>query len=213
MEIMIRNEKEEDYREVEHLTREAFWNQYIPGAREHYVLHVLRKSKDFIKELDFVAEVDHKIVGSIVYSESKLIDDGLKTEIISLTLGPIAVHPDFQKKKIGAKLIEHSIEKARAMGYSAIMITGDPRYYHQFGFRCAERYNIAMEDGKYAAALMVLPLQDEDIFDRFKGRFIQSSAFSIDEKELEKFDQGFPKKEKKITESQKMFELLSSLIY
>ena len=31
----IRRETMNDYREVENLTREAFWNQYVPGCDEH----------------------------------------------------------------------------------------------------------------------------------------------------------------------------------
>lgn len=40
---MIRLEKKEDYREVENLIRESFWNVYRPGCYEHYVIHVLDK--------------------------------------------------------------------------------------------------------------------------------------------------------------------------
>ncbi len=40
---IIRLETENDYREVENLTREAFWNVYVPGASEHYFVH--RKSE------------------------------------------------------------------------------------------------------------------------------------------------------------------------
>ena len=39
--IIIRLEKKVEYREVEKLVRESFWNVYKPGCSEHYVLHVL----------------------------------------------------------------------------------------------------------------------------------------------------------------------------
>ena len=51
---IIRREEEKDYRETENLTREAFWNVYCPGCREHYVLHLYRNDKDFVPELDYV---------------------------------------------------------------------------------------------------------------------------------------------------------------
>ena len=54
--IIIRNEKEQEYREVENLVRESFWNVYRPGCTEHYVLKKLRDDKDFVEELDFVME-------------------------------------------------------------------------------------------------------------------------------------------------------------
>ena len=64
--IIIRNELPEDYRAVENLTREAFWNVYQPGCTEHYLLSRMRQSSDFAAELDFVAECDGRIVGNVV---------------------------------------------------------------------------------------------------------------------------------------------------
>ena len=52
--VTIRLETEKDYRAVEELTREAFWNVYKPGADEHYYVHMMRSHPDFIPELAFV---------------------------------------------------------------------------------------------------------------------------------------------------------------
>ena len=54
--MTIRLEQPKDYREVENLTREAFWNVYRPGCTEHYVLNQYRTNPDFIPELDLVME-------------------------------------------------------------------------------------------------------------------------------------------------------------
>ena len=62
--INVRNESRNDYRIVENLTREAFWNLHVPGCNEHYLVHVMREHNDFIPELDFVAETEGKIVGN-----------------------------------------------------------------------------------------------------------------------------------------------------
>ena len=64
MEIELRLEEEKDYKTVENLTREAFWNHYVPGCDEHLLVHNLRKTNVFIKELDFVAIYNNKIVGN-----------------------------------------------------------------------------------------------------------------------------------------------------
>lgn len=66
MDVVLRNELPDDYREVENLTREAFWNVYCPGCSEHYLLNVMRQSPDFIDQLDIVAECDGCIVGNVV---------------------------------------------------------------------------------------------------------------------------------------------------
>ena len=61
--IVIRREKKEEYREVENLTREAFWNVYRPGCMEHYVLHCYRDDPAFVHELDLVMEKDGELIG------------------------------------------------------------------------------------------------------------------------------------------------------
>ncbi len=61
--ITIRLEEEADYRETENLTREAFWNVYCPGCKEHFVLHRYRQDPAFVPELDFVMELDGEMIG------------------------------------------------------------------------------------------------------------------------------------------------------
>ena len=83
--MKIRNEEAADYERVEKITREAFWNLYIPGCMEHYLVHVMRSHKDFLPELDLVIEADHQIIGNIMYTKAKLIDEsgGKKTSLLS----------------------------------------------------------------------------------------------------------------------------------
>ena len=65
--IIIRLEKKEDYREVENLVRESFWNVYRPGCVEHYLLNQLRDDAAFVHELDFVMEQDGRLIGQNVF--------------------------------------------------------------------------------------------------------------------------------------------------
>ena len=58
--MSIRNEKPEDYRTVEELIKKTFWNLSVPGCNEHYLVHQIRKSEEYIPELDFVLEEDGK---------------------------------------------------------------------------------------------------------------------------------------------------------
>ena len=79
----IRLEQTKDYREVENLTREAFWNVYRPGCTEHYVLNQYRTNPDFIPDLDFVMEEDNKIIGHVMFSKAEITqDDGPETTAI-----------------------------------------------------------------------------------------------------------------------------------
>ena len=110
----IRLEQFKDYREVENLTREAFWNVYRPGCTEHYVLNQYRTSPDFIPELDFVMMEEGRIIGHVMFSKAEItLDDG--TVFPSWTFGPISIHPDYKRKGYGLKLLKYAIYKAKEM--------------------------------------------------------------------------------------------------
>ena len=209
--LTIRIEEERDFRVVEELIREAFWNVHVPGCSEHFVMHKLRKNPDFMPELDMVAEKEGQIVGQIAYSRGMIKgDQGREKEV--LTFGPVSVLPGHKKQGIGSALIVHTINLAREAGYSAICIYGDPRYYSRFGFRCAEKYEIKTADDKYAVALLALELKKGALSDS-PGRFIESGAFEVNEDEFAKYDAKFPFKKKGETGSQREFKILASLRY
>ncbi|MDR2478404.1 MAG: N-acetyltransferase [Treponema sp.] len=206
MEITLRPEEENDYRIVESLTREAFWNVHFPGCDEHLLVHHLRNAKAFVRALDFVAVCNNKIAGNIVYAESKIIDSD--TEYTVLTFGPVSVLPEYQNRGIGGKLIEHTAKKAKEMGYRAIIIYGDIEYYKRFGFVESKKYNICNKENKFPAALLVLELRPHAL-DGIKGVFDEGSAYAVNGDELEAFEKGFVPKEKGFTPSQERFNELS----
>ena len=204
MNIKLRLEEKNDYRAVEELTREAFWNWFIPGCDEHLLVHNLRKSKEFIRDLSYVAVLDEKIVGNIVYVESKIIGSD-KTHTV-LTFGPISVLPEYQNKGIGSKLIEYTTQLSKKMGYKAIIIYGYPEYYERFGFEVSKKYKITNKEHKYPSALLIYELFPNALFG-INGIFDEGDVYKIDAEELEEFDKKFSKKEKLITESQERFRL------
>ena len=137
----IRLEQPEDYREVENLTREAFWNVYRPGCTEHYVLNQYRCNPDFIPELDLVMEEDGRIIGHIMFSRAELVlDDG--TRCPSWTFGPISVHPDYKRKGYGLKLLNYALDKARELGVGFLCMEGNIDFYRHAGFDLASKMKI-----------------------------------------------------------------------
>lgn len=192
--ITLRQETPKDYREVEALTREAFWNQYSPRCNEHYLVHTLRSTPAFLSELDIVAEAEGRIVGNIVYTLAHIhLDRGGELEVLSF--GPISVLPAMQRQGIGQRLITHSAALAREMGYRAILIYGDPDYYSRSGFVPAQNFGIGAADGLYRDALQALELVPRALTD-MRGLFFESPAFEVDAEQCEIFDQAFPHKEK-----------------
>lgn len=82
--ITIRLEKKEEYREVENLVRESFWNVYRPGCLEHYVLNQLREDPDFVAELDLVMLEDGKLIGQNIFMKAVIkADDGRDIPIMT----------------------------------------------------------------------------------------------------------------------------------
>ncbi|MEL7661100.1 N-acetyltransferase [Acetobacterium wieringae] len=209
-EIKIRNEEESDYQRVEEITRKCFWNLYIPGCNEHYLVHVMRSHEDFLPALDLVIEVDNQIIGNIMYTRAKLIDEsGAEKEI--LTFGPVCILPEYQRKGYGKKLIEYSFELAVALGYDVIVIFGNPNNYVSRGFKSCKRYNICLENDIYPSAMMVKELKPE-VLDGRKWVYHQSPIFEIDEQEAERFDAGLESLEKKYQPSQEEFFIHSHSI-
>jgi predicted N-acetyltransferase YhbS len=200
MNIKIRLEKEKDHQEVENMTREAFWDLHQPGCDEHLLVHKLRKAEAFIPELDFVAELDHQVVGNIMYSRARVIDGkGLEHEV--LTFGPLSVLPSHQRLGVGSALVKHTLKLAEEMGFKAIIIFGHPEYYHRFGFANAERFHITTSDGANFEPFMALELY-EGALRGIEGRFYEDAVFKTDPAELETFDKGFPYREKHVTDTQ-----------
>lgn len=208
--IRIRNEEERDYGRVEEITRKAFWNLYIPGCNEHYLVHVMRSHKDFLPELDLVIEVDNQIIGNIMYTKAKLIDESGGEKDI-LTFGPLCVLPEYQRLGYGKKLMEHSFEKAVALGYDVIVIFGNPNNYVSSGFKSCKKYNICLENGTCPTAMMVKELKP-DVLDGRRWVYCQSPVFEIDEQEAERFDESLEGFEKKHQPSQEEFYIFSHSI-
>ncbi|KAF1084759.1 Acetyltransferase (GNAT) family protein [Sporotomaculum syntrophicum] len=208
--IKIRNEEEKDYERVEEITRKAFWNLYIPGCIEHYLVHVMRSHKDFLPELDLVIEVDNQIIGNIMYTKAKLVDEsGEEKEI--LTFGPVCITPEYQRVGYGKMLMEHSFAQAVALGYDVIVIFGNPSNYVSRGFKSCKKCNICLENGTYPAAMMVKELKPEALDGR-KWIYYDSPVMKIDEQEAGRFDESLEKMEKKFQPSQEEFYIYSHSI-
>lgn len=199
MKILIRKATEPDFRITENITRETFWNLYKPGCDEHLVLNKLRKSNSYIAELDLVAVFEDKIIGHVISSRAKIMDVLHENEI--LCVGPLSVLSRFQKSGIGSMLMNESIQKATELGFSGMILFGNPEYYHRFGFVNAEKYRITTKDYQNFEPFMALEIQEQGLAN-VNGRFFEDESFTSDESELIEFEKQFPYKEKLVTETQ-----------
>lgn len=197
MNIQLRLEEEKDWREVELLTREAFWKKEKAaekgiGCNEHYLTHTLRTSKEFVPELDFVAEIDGRLAGNVIYSMAYVErPDGTRHDV--LCFGPLSVLPEYQNQGVGSALMRHTLKTAAKLGYGSVIIFGHPTYYPRFGFKDAEEFGITTSWGDNSPAFMAMELIEGDL-DGVTGKFYGSPLFDVDDKKAVEFDKLFPKK-------------------
>jgi len=194
---IIRLERKEEQREVENLVREAFWNVYRPGCLEHYVLHLLREDPAFVPELDFVMERDGRLIGQNIFMKAAIrADEG--REIPILTMGPICIHPELKRKGYGKLLLDHSLEKAAALGYGALCFEGNIAFYGKSGFAFAGSFGIryhGLPEGADASFFLCRELIPGYLAG-ISGEYAPPQGYFVDEAAAEAFDSSFPHKEK-----------------
>ncbi|MDO4565597.1 MAG: N-acetyltransferase, partial [Clostridia bacterium] len=161
----------------------------------------------FIPELDFVLEEDGKIIGHIMYVKAMLASaDGTVKNILSF--GPFTIHPDYQRKGYGRKLLSHSLEKAKDMGYDTVVIFGNPENYACYGFKNCKKYNISLEGNVYPVALLVKELV-EGALGKKEWKYMGSSAHQPDMSGFSEFDSSFEQMEKGYKYTQELFYIYS----
>lgn len=203
MAITFRREKEKDYRAVEYMVRESFWNVYRPGCLEHYVLKHLRNDPAFVPELDIVMEKDGELIGQNVFVCAHIAaDDGRQIPI--MTMGPICIAPDLQGRGLGKILLDHSLEQAAALGCGAVCFEGDIGFYGKSGFSCASTFGIryhGLPEGADASFFLCKELSP-GYLDGITGEYATPKGYFVEETAAEAFDRHFPKKEKLVLPGQ-----------
>ena len=181
----IRLEKKEDYREVENLIRESFWNVYRPGCSEHYVIHVLRSNPAFIKELDFVMEQDGRLIGQNMFMKTVInADDGRDIKL--------------KRKGYGKALLDYSLEKASELGFGAVLFEGNIDFYGKSGFDYSKKFGIRYhdmpedEDQSFFLCKELIP----GYLDGVTGVYQTPHGYYVSDSDVEEFDKAFPPKEK-----------------
>ncbi|MBO5522974.1 MAG: GNAT family N-acetyltransferase [Roseburia sp.] len=193
-EVEIRKELPEEYHKTERVAQEAFWNLHHPGCNEHYLVHKLRDSSDYLPELSRIALVDGEIVGTIMYSKAVVREGEKETPL--LTFGPLCVKPEWQGCGIGKLLLKETMKLAAQAGYSGIVIFGEPEYYPKAGFVTCDHFGITTADGANFDAFMGIELLP-GAMEGIHGKFYESEVFEhLPDAEVEAFSREFPPLEK-----------------
>ena len=198
--IVIRREEEKDFRAVENLVRESFWNVYRPGCQEHFVLHRLRNDPAFVPELDLVMEKDGELIGQNMFMRAHIqADDGKCIPV--MTMGPICIAPKYKRQGYGKLLLDASLERAAALGCGALCFEGNILFYGKSGFTYASRFGIRYHDLPEDADASFFLCRElipgylngvTGVYGPPEGYF----AAELEQEAFEAFDAQFPPKEK-----------------
>lgn len=190
MKLIIRKERPEDHFATELMTKRAFWNVHRPGCDEHYLVHRLRGDGAFMPGPSRVAEMDGRIVGTIMYAMSEVRRGGNVWKIP--TFGPLCVDPEYQRRGIGAALLRETLPIVRDMGFGGVIIFGVPEYYPRLGFFTCDKWGISDEYGNNYDSFLGYELTPGGL-DIPGGRFYEARVFSeLPQDEVDEFDRGFP---------------------
>lgn len=196
MNIIVRLEEARDYRLVEEVTRCAFgYEERIERGQigcpyEHWMVHELRK-RDGILALSLVAVVEGNIVGHIICSKAEVRKEDSTTPV--LNMGPISVLPEYQRKGIGKALITSMIDRAKQLGYGAIVFFGRPEYYPQFGFQEASVFGITDSEGYNYPSFMGMELMPDYLAKAHGGKYYESDIYNdeLNREVVKEFDKDF----------------------
>lgn len=156
MKFTIRTERKEDYQSIQNVNDLAFGQK-----NEGKLIGKLRMTKSFISELSLVAESENKIVGHILFYPVHIRSE--EDSHISLALAPMAVHPDYQRKGIGSRLILEGLSSAKGLGYDSVIVLGHPEFYAMFGFQPASAWNIKAPFDVPGNAFLAVELIDSSL--------------------------------------------------
>ena len=190
-------ESKDEYREVENLVRESFWNVYRPGCSEHYVLHVLRNDPAFVPELDFVMELDGRLIGQNMFMRTVIeADDGRSVPI--LTMGPICIAPEYKRMGYGKTLLDYSLAKACDLGFGAVLFEGNIGFYGKSGFDYAGKFGIRYHDLPEDADASFFLCKEliPGYLDGITGVYRTPQGYYVDDSDVDEFDAKFPPKKK-----------------
>ena len=161
------------------------------------MIHVLRDDPAFVKELDFVMELDGRLIGQNMFMKTRIdADDGRTVEV--LTMGPIGIAPERKRQGYGKKLLDYSLEKAKALGFGAVLFEGNIGFYGKSGFDYARNFGIRYhdleegEDDSFFLCRELIPGYLKDV----TGVYQTPQGYYVDPDDAEAFDAGFPPKEK-----------------
>ena len=143
--MIIRKERPVEFPRIYNLVKTAFETAKVTNGKEQDFVNHLRDGSSYIPELALVAEENGELAGHIMLT--KIYITTSKGKLETLLLAPISVGLEYRNNGIGAKLIHESFKLAKELGYTSVLLVGDPAYYRRFGFKPAISFGVKNLNG------------------------------------------------------------------
>lgn len=157
--MLIRPETPADFPALYQFIKTAFETARVSDGTEQDFADKLRAGANYVPQLALVSEEDGQITGHVMLTKTKIqTPDG--NGQIALILAPLSVLQAKRGKGLGALLVREAFKRARALGYGACFLAGDPAYYGRFGFEAMSRFGLTCKQdipSRYALACELLP--------------------------------------------------------
>lgn len=110
------------------------------GIAVRGLVEEIRNKKYYIPELELImVDENDDVIGYSMFSRFH-IEGNYENELLLLT--PVAVKTKLQRQHISKEIIEYGLQKAKTMGYAAVLVEGNPANYKARGFKTAADYGI-----------------------------------------------------------------------
>lgn len=156
--MVIRRETPEEFSQIYDLVKVAFQTAKVSDGKEQDFVNQLRSGGNYIPELALVAEEDGKLIGHTMLTKTYIVASDNKFE--TLLLAPLSVALEYRNRGIGSDLVKESFKLAKEMGYTSVLLVGDPAYYNRFGFKTAVNFGIKHQHNipdEYVMACELVP--------------------------------------------------------
>ena len=142
-------------------------------SAEADLVDVLRDDNDVA--LSLVAIEDDQIIGHILFCPIRI--DGASKVLSAVSLSPMAVLPEYQKRGVGSKLVEDGLEVLRDNGTEVVTVLGHPKFYSRFDFKPAQNFSIECPYDVPPEAWMLIELAP-GVLSGQSGKVVYPRAFA-----------------------------------
>jgi len=114
------------------------------GRLVRSLVEEIRSKRFYLPELELImVDENDEVIGFVNFARFHL-EGRYENEL--LLLSPVAVKTSLQRQHISRELIEYGFERAKEMGYKAVIVEGNPMNYRSRGFVTSACYGITAHE-------------------------------------------------------------------